>query len=195
MNYKYENNTKLRIVLLLDKKTNSFVKKLNKEIGKDIPSDIIFSKKCLPHITLVSGVLKNSSDFEKVCEIVENEIVNNFTKNLKIGFDEFYFSSNKNWLFLGLKDNKELTNFISNLREKLNEFFEISDARRLHITLAKSNELISKQECICDLKIPNDCNFENIAIGLSGKNGILENTIKKFKINNFHSVKSFDTSF
>ena len=83
-----------------------------------------------------------------------------------------------------LKDNKELTNFISNLREKLNEFFEISDARRLHITLAKSNELISKQECICDLKIPNDCNFENIAIGLSGKNGILENTIKKFKINN-----------
>ena len=47
MNYKFENNIKLRIVLLLDKKTNSFVKKLNKEIGKDIRSDIIFSKNTL----------------------------------------------------------------------------------------------------------------------------------------------------
>ena len=113
MSYKYKDNTKLRIVLLLDKKTNSIIKKLNKEINKDISANIIFGKESLPHITLLSGILKSSTNFEKVCKILEEEILKNFTTKLKIGFDEFYFSSDNNWLFLGLKDNKELNNFIS----------------------------------------------------------------------------------
>jgi len=177
MKYNYENNTKLRIVLLLDNETKEKILTLNKEFSKDI----LFDENCIPHITLISGILKNKKDFEKSSKIINNLTDKYFKEKLTINFNEFYFSPDNTWLFLGLENNVKLLSFINELRINLAPYFQISDARHLHVTLAKNSELKTKVE-INNLQIPQGFIAENIAIGLSGTNGILLNLIEKIKI-------------
>lgn len=182
MEYDYSDNTKLRIVLLLDKDTNKIITKLNKDINKNIDYDIQFNKNCIPHITLISGILKNKLDYQETCEIINNTINLYFNDKLNINFDKFYYSLDKNWLFLGIQANKNLLKFIEELRKKLSKHFELSDARHLHVTIAKSSELYKNFNLINNLYKPNDFKADTICIGLSGDNGILENIITKFKV-------------
>ena len=78
MKYNYADNTKLRVVLLLDEETKRIVNKLNKEFS----NEIIFSENCIPHVTLISGVLKNKANFEKSSEIINNLTNKYFKENL-----------------------------------------------------------------------------------------------------------------
>lgn len=190
MKYDYADNTKLRIVLLLDNVTNKKIIKLNSKINSEIPLDFEFSENCIPHVTLISGKLKNKLNFNKISKIINNKIQQIFNKNLTINFDEFYFSPDGNWLFLSLENNDILLNFITNLREELKEYFEISDARHLHVTIAKSNNLKEKIKLVNSLEIPKKFVAKNVAIGLSGENGILLNIIKKYKINLNNTYKN-----
>ena len=182
MQYKYEDNTKLRIAILLDKKTNKVVKQLNKQINQNINFDIDFGKKCLPHITLVSGVLKKKKDFSNVCEIIAQTIKEELHGKLNIDFEEFYFSQDNTWFFLKLKENEILKNFIEKLKENIKEHFEISQSRQIHVTIAKSAELTKKEKELKNLSLPTQFQAKEIGLGLSGDNGMLINAIKKFKI-------------
>ena len=181
MKYKFNNNTKLRIALLLDKKTNKIVKKYNNNINKNIEHDISFNK-ALPHITLISGVLKNRTDFDLVCKIISKTIKSKITKNLDIEFTEFYKSEDRNWLFLKLKNNQIINELIKCLKEELHGYLDISPARQMHVTIAKSSKLNEKEEIINKFCIPKAFFAQSICIGLRGEHGTLVNAIKKFKI-------------
>ena len=182
MKYNYADNTALRIALLLDRQTNKTIKNFNKEINKNINPDITFGSKCLPHITLMSGVLKNRNDFNTVCQIIKQTISKELTEKLIIDFSEFYSSEDNTWLFLKTKENHTLQNLINQIKENLKEYFIISDARKIHVTIAKSNELNKKEKEIKHLSIPKEMKANTICIGLRGENGVLINAIKKFKI-------------
>lgn len=190
MAYNYEDNTKLRIVLLLDDLTNQTITNINQEINLGLSHEIEFSNNCIPHITLFSGKLKHSSDFELVSKIIKEKMKLIFSKKPTISFDEFYFSPDKSWLFLGLEDNQILLNFILELRKSLCDYFDISDARRLHVTIAKSKNLQTKNEVINNLQIPKGFNANSVAIGLSGENGTLVNIIEYYGINLNKSVEN-----
>lgn len=183
MEYNYEDNTKIRIVLLLNYFTNKKIKKYNKKINKGITHKIEFSKNCYPHITLISGVLKNKIDFDKISTILTNKIKEIIKNKLIINFDKFYYSEDNEWLFVGVEENAMIAEFIASLRENLAPYITISDARHLHVTIAKSEELQSRKEIINNFKLPKKYIAKNIAVGLSGNNGILLNIIKKYKIN------------
>lgn len=180
-----EDNIKLRIVLSLDKNTEKIIKKYNKKINKNINYDIEFKENCIPHITLISGILKNKSDFEKILQIITKSIENNIKQKLEINFNDFYYSQDFNWLFLGLEDNQILLDFIGELRQNLANYLDISDARHLHVTVAKSSELNKQKTIINNLNVPNSFFAENIAIGLSGIHGTLTNIIENFNIKIF----------
>lgn len=183
MVYNYEDNTKLRIVLLLNEETNQEIINLNKEINFGIGHDIEFSNTCIPHITLISGKLKRKSNFEKISKIINEKTQQFLKKKLIISFDKYYFSPDKTWLFLSIENNEVLINFIKELRNNLLDYLEISDARHLHVTIAKSKELQSKYELIKNLKIPKKFVSNYVAIGLSGESGILINLIEEYNIN------------
>ena len=61
MKYNYDDNTKLRIVLLLDDTTNEKIIRFNEQINSGISHDIKFSESCIPHVTLISGKLIKKS--------------------------------------------------------------------------------------------------------------------------------------
>lgn len=182
MQYKFEDNTKLRIALLLDKKTNKVVKQRNKEINQNINFDIDFGKKCLPHITLVSGVLKNKKELNIVCKIIARTIKEELQSELNIEFEEFYFSQDNTWFFLKLKENQILKNLVAKLKENIKDYFVISQSRQIHVTIAKSEQLTKKEKELKSLSLPKPFKAKEIIIGLSGDNGVLINAIKKFKI-------------
>jgi len=183
MKYNYDDNTKLRIVLLLDDSTNEKIINMNKQINSGISHDIDFSDNCIPHVTLISGKLIKKSDFEKVSQIID-ENIRTYFNDLVIDFDEIYYSDNGEWVFMGLKDNECLFKFVDALREDLKEYMQISDARHLHITIAKSADLHLKEDTINNFNFPKNFTAKNVAIGLSGKNGVLLNIIEEYLENN-----------
>ncbi len=189
MKYDHDDNTKLRIVLLLDDATNEKIVKFNQQINYGISHDIEFSNRCIPHVTLISGILKNKSDFETISKIINKNINMCFGDNLVIDFEDIYYSDNGEWVFIGLKDNERLFKFVEALREDLKQYMQISDARHLHVTIAKSRDLHKKYDVINNFNFPKNFRVKNVAIGLSGKDGILLNIIEEYiennKINNF----------
>lgn len=184
MKYSYDDNTKLRIVLLLDNKTNKKLIKFNKQINEEISHDIEFSVSCIPHVTLISGKLIKKSDFEKISKIINEKVRRYFNDNFVFDFENVYYSDNGQWVFLGLKDNESLFNFIEDLREDLKQYMQISDARHLHVTIAKSTDLNKKADVIDNFDLPKNFTVKNVAIGLSGKNGVLLNIIEEYLENN-----------
>ena len=184
MKYNYDNNTKIRIVLLLDEKTNNKILKFNKQINNGISHDIEFSESCIPHITIISGKLIKKSDFEKVSKIIKENVDKYFNDNLVFDFENIYYSDNGEWAFIGLKHNELLLKFMEDLREELKQYMQISDARHLHITIAKSTDLYTKEDVINSFKIPKNFTLKNVAIGLSGNHGVLLNIIEEYVENN-----------
>ncbi len=184
MKYDYDDNTKLRIVLLLDDKTNEKIINFNKQINSEISHDIEFSESCIPHVTLISGKLIKKLYFDKISKIINENVRMYLNNNLVFKFDNIYYSDNGEWLFIGLKDNDHLFKFVEVLKEDLKQYMQISDARHLHVTMAKSRDLQTKEDIINNFNFPKNFTIKNVAIGLSGKDGILLNIIEEYMDNN-----------
>ena len=180
MKSQIDNNIKIRVALLLDEQTNNAIKLLNKEVNKQINAEIVFGEQCLPHITLISGVLTNKNDLDKICKIINEETNETRVQNLSIELNEFYCSTDNKWMFLKIEDNEKLQLLIQRLRQKLNSYLIISDSRKLHITIAKSAEEENMKKIIDKLNVPTRAKLESVCVGLSGTNGTLLNVIKNF---------------
>ncbi len=182
-NLKADKPVKIHLALALDSKTKNVVGTLNYRLSLLKETQIkYYSSVTKPHITLISGVVKNAMVFNEV-----KDMLSTLFKSFKIGElnltpTKYYLSKDGTWLLMGLKPNEFLSNLTGVLKDFLRSYVEFGNEHDLHITVTRFKEDCTGKINLNKLTLPESVHVKNAIYGLSGKNGVLLNTAKSYKI-------------
>lgn len=183
LNLKANKPVKVHLALELDSKTKNVVGTLNYRLSLLKKADIKFYNSVqIPHITLISGVVKNNHDFNEVKSTLSTLLASFKIGELDLKPTKYYFSKDGTWLLLGLQPNEFLTNLTNVLKDFLRSYIEFGKDRDLHITVTRFAEDCSEKLNLKKLQLPQNVHVKTAIYGLSGKNGVLLNKTKSYKI-------------
>ncbi len=157
------------------------VQALNAMLNKDVRFSLRFDDDSImqPHITLFIGTI-NTRDFDEVCNILQEEFKN--LPALKIEFQNYEISKNGRWAFAYIKQNSALNSFIKNLHTKLRDYVKFDWASAPHITLARADNLRSKQQLLSTQKLPTTFTATQFTLGICGTFGTVLKPLASFPL-------------